>query len=129
MSEPIDPIASMLESVPRFYARMEIGYGGINLEPGQLFTLTGQPNDVKLVMARYIAAAPDGDSVPCPQCDAEFISAMHLRRHVHRNHDDVDRLDQARKIDAPPPPAEGHLDVEHGHLRIDDDDRKEPSNG
>jgi hypothetical protein len=75
------------DSIPRHFARIEMGYDGVNLDPGQLFTLTGLPNDEKLLSIRHVAPAPfEAVALKCEHCAALFMNQMSRDRHTRARH-------------------------------------------
>jgi len=88
----------------RVYVRSSMpgtSYGDVELEGGRVATLTGAPNDGRLI--RMGTLVPLGNGVPtsrCAECKAEFVTSF-LPMHMRRAHEAPPR----RVLDAEPAPT------------------------
>ena len=71
----------------QYKARRPFGYGGQDLEEGQLFDLAGLRNDEKLIRLRFCEKVGRKDETfPCSGCGKFFAEEGSLRRHQARAH-------------------------------------------
>lgn len=70
-----------------WYATRPFGYGGRQLDRGQVIELAGLVNDQKLILARYLLECPPGqETATCAHCGAEFVSVGYRRAHGDLRH-------------------------------------------
>lgn len=73
----------------RHFSRWPMNYGVNNesLDPGQVFTLAGMPNDEKLVRLGYCAPLEKGaQTFECAECGSEFVDVSDRDRHGRKRH-------------------------------------------
>lgn len=67
-------------------AKRTFGYGGRQLDRGQIFTLVGAPHDRTLVDLGYCIEYPEGDRFPCRECGDEFMNDGTRQAHGKLRH-------------------------------------------
>lgn len=92
----------------RYAARRPFTYNGVPLDRDQVFGLTGQANDERLVRLGYVAVF-GGTPVTCNVCGAPFASAGALQHHGITRHRPAD---EARLTMAPRQPGESDFDFD-----------------
>lgn len=98
-------------SASRYYARRPVpGYGGEELDQGQVLTLGGFVNDEKLVRLGYLQPFNGGDTARCRLCGKEFVDQRSRQQHGDFRHVDraltpeqQDAREEKRQSDAPAP--------------------------
>ena len=81
-----------------WWSKRTMGYGGQQLDRGQVLKLKGLANDKLLVDLGYVAMIPLGTpTYPCRLCGAEFIDAGLRDGHGKGRHEE-------RPFTPPPPP-------------------------
>ena len=72
-----------------FWARRPFGYGGKDLDRGEVVPLTGQVNDRKLNRLGYVVPLLPTDKLfPCRYCRAAFVDLNTLNAHGAKRHSD-----------------------------------------
>lgn len=75
-----------------YWARRPFGYGGDDLDRGQVVALTGAINDAKLSRLGYVVPLLPTDTLfPCRHCRARFVDLSTLNAHGDKRHKDIDR--------------------------------------
>ncbi len=71
----------------RYWARRPMGYAGLELDRGQVFTPVGAPNDEKLERLGFMVQLERTDSVvTCAECGADFVGDGERRGHGDKRH-------------------------------------------
>ncbi len=68
------------------WATREMGYGGLQLDRGQVFRLTGMRNDALLKDLHHCEPCERHDRYPCRACGAVFTELGMLEGHGRRRH-------------------------------------------
>lgn len=72
-----------------YWARRPFGYGGVDLDRGQMVALAGQVNDKKLDRLGYVVPLMHTDQLfPCRYCGAQFVDLSTLNAHGAKRHQD-----------------------------------------
>jgi hypothetical protein len=81
-----------------FWAKRTFGYGGQQLDRGQVFKIKGLPNDALLWDLGYVVSVGEGaPTFPCRGCGAEFIDMGMRDGHGKTRH-------ESREFIPPSPP-------------------------
>src|SRR3990167_9508182 len=80
----------------RVVSGMSMTYDGKTIERGEVFTLTGALNDVKLIEHRYLREFSAGTPEDC-ECGKEFANEGHLRNHQREQHPIRERIEVGGK--------------------------------
>lgn len=79
-----------------YWATRPMGYGGLDLDRGQVFRLKGMRNDSLLVSLDYCQPVRTRDRYPCRACGSEFTDLGALEGHGRRRH-------ESKRVGPPPP--------------------------
>lgn len=70
----------------RVVARRPFGYGGAELDWGQVTELRGLENDEKLTRLGYFESFTGRETYTCAECGSEFVGVAHREKHGSLRH-------------------------------------------
>jgi hypothetical protein len=114
------PPAAVMEREPpklteRYWAKRTFGYGGSDKDRGQVFKLSGAPNDRRLVDLGYVALLEPGTTTyACGICGAEFLDMGLRDGHGKARHT------KSRFVPPPPPVREPTESLDSYQNRLDE---------